>query len=177
MRALALAALLALAAWFAWPRQEAVPPSTTRTPMAVPERAPAATGPQRQWLATLAAAPERPSAAPGPAAPAWISMAEARSQGDPRTPPLQRAPAQPGPTAGQLADPQAYRRFEQDQHARVLGAFAAAVQDEAPRLRADIERGRAAGVDAAALARAEAKLERLERLRRGIEEQGRVPPD
>lgn len=108
--------------------------------------------------------------------PAATSMAAARVHGDPRSPPLQvRAVAEPGPSAAQLADPDAYRAYEQGQHARTLAAFAAATEAELPTLRADVARARAGGIAAADIAKVEEKILRLERLRRAIVEQRAVP--
>lgn len=125
--------------------------------------APAASG--RQWMDAL----------PDPSTPAWQSMADARLHGDERAPPL-RAPAarEPGPTAAQLADPAAYSKFEQDRDAQVMKAYAAAVESEVPRLRADVERARAAGIAPQEIAKVEAKIARLEKLRKSIIETGTV---
>lgn len=99
---------------------------------------------------------------------AWLSMADAREHGDPRTPPLQRDEARTPPTAAELADPKAYQQYQQGQQVRVLGAFADAAASELPRLQADLERGRAAGVPAQQLAKVEEKIRRIEQQRRLI---------
>jgi hypothetical protein len=96
-------------------------------------------------------------------------MADARLHGDPRTPPLARtAAAGAGPSAAQLADPQAYRAYQAGQDARVMAAFASAAQLEVPRLQADVERARTSGIPEAQIARVEEKIRRLEQLRREI---------
>jgi hypothetical protein len=125
-----------------------------------------------QWLQALADPPpfepERVPLLPlDSSTPAWLSMAEAREHGDPRTPPVVHddPAAQAQPTAEQLADPLAYRRYEQGQHARLLSSFADAAKEEVPRLRADVERGRAAGVPEEELAKMEEKIRRIEALR------------
>lgn len=163
------AALLFGAAWLAWPgAPDAVPPAPVARQTPAP--APAAqqeTTPGMQWMANV------PQATPD--TPAWVSMAEARRDGDPRTPPLQAAPPDAsGPTPAQLADPDAYREFEKGRDARMLAAYAAAVEAEVPRLRADVARARASGISAAEIAKVEAKIARLENLRRGIVEKGAV---
>ncbi|MDM5182090.1 hypothetical protein PO883_33500, partial [Massilia sp. DJPM01] len=113
-----------------------------------------------EWLGELA------RSAP---VPAWDSMADARRHGDARMPPLAPSTrAGSGPSAALLADPQAYRAYEARQDARVLAAFASAAELEVPRLQADVERARAAGIPAAQIARVEAKIRRLEQLRREI---------
>lgn len=172
-----IAALLGAAAlaWYAWPAagdsagQPGAPPAASATSAAAPA------GDRQQWMQALADHPQQePERVPLPpvdsSAPAWLSMAEARENGDPRTPPVAhddpatRAQA----TAGQLADPQAYRQFEQGRHARMLSSFADAARDEVPRLRADLERGRAAGVPEGELAKMEEKIRRIEALRDGV---------
>lgn len=99
---------------------------------------------------------------------AWLSMAEAREHGDARTPPLQRDEARTPPTAAELADPKAYQQYQQGQQVRVLGAFVGAAAAELPRLQADVERGRAAGVPAAQIAKVEEKIRRIEQQRQAI---------
>ncbi|GAB2845277.1 hypothetical protein GCM10027277_11690 [Pseudoduganella ginsengisoli] len=159
-------------AWYMWPvRGEAVPQPVGRT--AAPPSAPVARGDDGpQWMQAMAdQPPQEPERVPlepvDSSTPAWLSLAEARENGDPRTPPVVHDdPAtQAQPTAAQLADPQAYRQFEQGQHARLLASFAEAAKDEVPRLRSDLERGRAAGVPEAELAKMQEKIRRIEALR------------
>ncbi|HEX8611426.1 MAG TPA: hypothetical protein VF800_09085 [Telluria sp.] len=104
------------------------------------------------------------------------SMADARLHGDPRTPPL-ALPTAGGtrPNAAQLADPQAYRAYEARQDARVMAAFASAVQLEVPRLQLDVERARASGIAPDRIARVEEKIRRLEQLRREIADPAAAP--
>jgi len=164
-----VAAAVVGAGWLAWPD----PPQVVASAPA-PHPAPApATGKQpapaagMQWMAAV------PQAAAD--TPAWVSMAEARRDGDPRAPPLLAAPRHDsGPTPAQLADPNAYREFEKGRDARMLAAYAAAVEDEVPRLRADVARARASGIAPEEIAKVEAKIARLENLRRGIVEKGTV---
>lgn len=141
------------------------PPAVAQPARAAASQAQPTAAPGRQWMAAL----------PDTARPAWESMAEARVRGDERAPPLQ-APAisEPGPTPAQLADPAAYRNFEQGRDAKVMRAYAAAVESEVPRLRADVERARAAGIAPQEIAKVEAKIARLERLRKSIIETGTV---
>jgi hypothetical protein len=160
--------------WATWPASDALPPpATVAAPVQQRPVAPDHAVPARQWMSNLPVAQGR-----GDSTPAWISMAGAREHGDNRTPPLQaRAVADSAPSAAQLGDRAAYRAYEQDQHARVLAAFALAAEAELPRLRADVERGRAAGIAREDILKVEAKIRRLERTRRGIVENGVVPPD
>lgn len=176
-------ACVASLAWHEWPAQGGpvpLPSSAAATPPPVAP-APAADG-GPQWMQALAdQPPPEPERVPLPpvdsSPPAWLSMADAREHGDPRTPPVVRdgPSTQAQPTAEQLADPQAYRRFEQGRHARLLASFADAAKDEVPRLRADMERGRAAGVPEGELAKMAEKIRRIEAL--GSEAgQGKSPP-
>lgn len=168
--------LAAIAGWVAW-RQDAV----ARAQAAVGHRpaAPAAASMEqgRQWLGAMpessepqqAELPRVPLPPVDSRAPAWISMADARENGDPRTPPIQRdAETRTAPTAAELADPQAYRQYEASQHARLLGNFVAAAATELPKLQADLERGRAAGIPQDQLAKVEEKIARIKRLSDGI---------
>ncbi|SHH63245.1 hypothetical protein [Massilia sp. CF038] len=168
---LAFACLLILVAacWLADRASE--PPAGMPAPRAAAMRSPQsgsvppAAG--RQWMDAVGAA--------RPATPAWESLADARQHGDARMPPLAApAPRDAGPSPAQLADPAAYQRYEQDQNARVMANYAAAVDAEVPRLRADVERARAMGIPAAEIAKVEAKIFRLEKLKKSIAETGGV---
>ncbi|MGE5621893.1 MAG: hypothetical protein ACM3WS_01880, partial [Bacillota bacterium] len=97
--------------------------------------------------------------------PAAQSLAQARANGDPRTPPIRRDADAAKPTAAELADPAAYQRFEARQHARLLSAFTRAAAEEAPRLREDIARAHGAGIAPEEIAKAEEKLRRIEEMR------------
>ncbi len=172
---LALAACAAAAAWTAWPPKVVAVRPAAAVPYAAPAVPPATAEPQPEgpapWSETLGHPGDDLERVPLPpvdsSAPAWLSMAEARVHGDPRSPPVVHdAPAaEPPPTAAQLADPQAYRQFEQGRHARLLASFADAARDEVPRLRADVERGRSAGVPESELAKMEEKIRRIEAMR------------
>lgn len=140
-----------------------------RAPAAAPVAA-ASAGPGAQWLAAVpdsqASELKRVPLPPvDSSAPAWLSMADARENGDPRTPPIQREPvAHNAPSAAELADPQAYQQYENDQHTKLLGAFVAAAATELPKLQADLERGRQAGIAPEQLAKVEEKIARIQRL-------------
>ncbi|MBA5637882.1 hypothetical protein H3H37_12540 [Duganella sp. LX20W] len=170
-----LAAVVAAmaAGWVAWPsiaRQAGLAGDAG----AAPARAGSAAGNEggRQWFEAV---PERdaqlqrvPLTPVDSSSSAWLSMADAREHGDARTPPLQRDEARTPPTAAELADPKAYQQYQQGQQMRVLGAFADAAAAELPRLYADVERGRAAGVPEEQIAKAEEKIRRIEQQRRLI---------
>jgi hypothetical protein len=157
--------LLALVAWLAWPGHvDAVLPVAAKAP---PAAAAPASVPAAKASPAAGSELERVPLAPvDSSAPAWLSMAEARENGDPRTPPIERATAPAvHADAAQMADPKAYAAFERGQNERLLASFVAAAQQEVPRLRADLERGRAAGIDAAELAKVEEKIRRIEQQR------------
>ncbi len=107
----------------------------------------------------------------GPALPAAQSLAATR-YGDPRSPPIARDTQRPlQPTREELADPQAYQRYEANQHQQLLASFADAAQQEVPRLLSDIERGRQSGIDPVAIAKMEEKARRLAALEQELRQQ------
>lgn len=167
--AIAAAALAALACWRLWPAaDDAAQRGAAAGPAAAPQGA-AGAGPSKPWPGSLPAAPAAGEVQRVPLLPvdgrqsAWLSMADARANGDARTPPLQRdAEPRSAPDAAQLADPQAYAAYQRGQHQQLLAAYAGAADAELPKLRADVERGRAAGVPAAELAKVEEKIRRIE---------------
>ncbi|NHZ90683.1 hypothetical protein F2P45_16885 [Massilia sp. CCM 8733] len=157
--ALAGALTVAGALWLAWPQEQ----ERYR-----PARASAAPNPPaagRPWLDDW---PPANQAKPGAGTPlaAAHSLAQTHLHGDPDAPPIARdIPAPARPTAQELADPKAYQAFEARQNAQVLAAYVKAVDEELPRLREDIARGRAMGIAADQLARAEEKVRALENMR------------
>lgn len=172
----AVVLLVAIAGGVAW-REEAIERVQAAASHGPVPAATASAEQGRQWLGALPEAGEQQQAelprVPLPpvdsSAPAWISMAEARENGDARTPPIQRdAEARSAPTAAELADPRAYQQYENNQHARLLGNFVAAAATELPKLQADLERGRAAGIPQEQLAKVEEKIARIQRLSDGI---------
>ncbi len=177
MKAAALiggAALLMLLAWVVWldgdvPTMAVHVPATTPSSASPKAALPGVDQPGSQWMSAL------PGAAPE-SAPGWASLAEGRELGESRTPPLHRPSPHPvGASPAQLADPAAYRAYERGEHARTLAAFAAAAQTQAALLRADVAQARAIGIDPAEILKVEQKIQRLDAIRRGIEEQGKVP--
>ncbi|QNB00637.1 hypothetical protein [Massilia sp. Se16.2.3] len=98
--------------------------------------------------------------------PAAVSLAETRLHGDPEAPPIARDETpRERPSEAELADPKAYAAYESRQQARLYAAYVDAVNKELPRLREDIERGRAMGIAADKIARAEEKARGLEAMR------------
>lgn len=169
MKKAALAALglllAALAGWYAWPESAPQPPPGAAAP--APAR-PLAKG-LFDWPPADTAQPDEPSRVPllplEPAQLAAASLAEARENGDERAPPVLRSPPAEQATPAELADPQAYGRFEAQQHLRLLGAYVHEAERAVPQLRADIERGRASGIDSRQLAQAEEKARRIGAMR------------
>lgn len=97
--------------------------------------------------------------------PAWISMAQARESGDGRAPPIQHAAPAEHPDAALLADHDAYAAYELAQKERLAAAYVQAAAPELASLRADLERGREAGIPPEELARVEEKIRRIEQQR------------
>jgi hypothetical protein len=102
-------------------------------------------------------------------APAWISMAQARESGDERTPPIEHSSEGRHPDAGMLADHEAYAAYQLAQKQRLAAAYAKAATPELINLRADLERGREAGVPPEQLARVAEKIRRIEQQRQTAE--------
>lgn len=97
---------------------------------------------------------------------AAASMAQALEHGDPQAPAVVR---DTGPheqaTPAELADPAAYRRYQSRQNQRLYKQFVQAADAEIPKLQADIERARQAGLTPAQLAEGEEKLRRIQAMR------------
>lgn len=94
--------------------------------------------------------------------PAAQSLALSRN-GDERAPPIVRNTYKSEqPTAAELADPKLYAQYETRQNLQVYASFIQATKQEIPRLKADIERGRAMGIPAEKIAKAEEKVRRME---------------
>ncbi|NHZ98166.1 hypothetical protein [Massilia sp. CCM 8734] len=158
---LAGALTVAGALWLGWPQAQDAPAPVPASASATPG-APAA---GRPWLDAWPPARQAMPADNAPLAAAH-SLAQTRQHGDPEAPPIAQESAAPArPTAAELADPQAYQAFEARQNAQVLAAYIKAVDDELPRLRDDIARGRAMGIAADKVARAEEKARGLESMR------------
>jgi len=87
------------------------------------------------------------------------SLAQARKNREPRTPPIQRdTETSHKPKAAELADPVAYQRFETRQNAQVLPPFARAAATRR-------HCARCAGIAPEDIAKAEEKLRRIEEMR------------
>ena len=165
----ALAAVVGLATWLAWP--DSAPAYRGSAPaQAAGAPAPAAAGTSGAgWLGDLPAggtgAPARADAI-DESKPAAVSLAETRLHGDPEAPPIARNEApRERPTDAELADPKAYQAYETRQTMRTYASYIGAVDKELPRLREDIERGRAMGIPAEEIAKAEEKARGMEQMR------------
>lgn len=93
------------------------------------------------------------------------TMANAREHGDARQPALQRDAPRDMPTAAELADPEAYQRYEARQSERLKKAYVKAADAEIPRLQKDIEQAQQAGMSPEQIAEGEEKLRRIQAMR------------
>jgi hypothetical protein len=69
------------------------------------------------------------------------------------------------PTAAELADPEAYQRYENRQNQRLYKAYVKAADDEIPQLQQDIARARREGMSEEQLKEGEEKLRRIQAMR------------
>lgn len=105
------------------------------------------------------------------------SMKQANEHGDPAAPPVVRDSVQrEAPTPAELADPKAYQRYEARQNQRLYNEYVKAANTEIPRLQADIERARAAGLPPEQIAEGEEKLRRIQAMKEQLQStQGATP--
>lgn len=142
-----------------------VPQAAVKSPQAAPIMRAAEALPQAPVVQ-----PERASV-PVPAVidqsrPAEVSMAEAREKGDPRTPPIARAPeTETPPTAAELADPQLYQRYEQRQNSKAYADYVKATDAQIPLLQQQLAEARQQGISPEQLAVGEEKLRRMQAMR------------
>lgn len=174
---IAVLAAAGLTTWLLWPdpeRADGVNAGVASRPVAAPHAAASGEAQGHEWFGAVPQGEKKelqrvPLAPVDSSAAAWLSMAQAREHGDARTPPIVRdAEPQAAPDANQLADPKAYQKFEGSQHARLLAAYAAAAEAELPRLRADVERARAAGIPEPEIAKVVEKIRLIEQTRKEI---------
>ncbi|MFP1683513.1 hypothetical protein ACLD0W_13450 [Alloalcanivorax sp. C16-1] len=182
---LVLATLAAGAGWWPAPPPEARPPAgVDRVAGDDPEPAASARPSAARWVAEDGAArrqpePPAPAGTPPPVAAgaprvapaAAASLARARRDGDPRTPPLAPArEARTPPPPEVLDDPLRYRRYEQGEQMAVYASFLAASQRKIRELETLVARGEREGLPAAQLAEGRRKLEGLKARRRELGE-------
>ncbi|MDP2228634.1 MAG: hypothetical protein Q8J78_14280 [Moraxellaceae bacterium] len=97
------------------------------------------------------------------------SLRLARLQGDARAPAVVRSPEPEPPTPEELADPQAYQRYEARQNARLYRDYVKAADAEVPKLRQQISEAQAKGLSPEQLREGEEKLRRIEAMRQQLE--------
>jgi len=102
-------------------------------------------------------------------APAWISMAQSRQSGDERAPPIERSAPAEHPDAALLADHDAYAAYQRAQNQRLAAGYVQAATPELSNLRADMERGREAGIPPEQLAHVAEKIRRIELQRKAAD--------
>lgn len=136
------------------------------------EMLPGEIAPSPSLAATDTALPEVPALA----ADATQSMSNAREHGDARQPALQRDVPRDMPSAQELADPEAYQRYEARQNQRLHKAYVNAADTEIPRLQKDIERARQAGLSPEQIAEGEEKLRRIQAMRDQLQAAGAAAP-
>lgn len=90
------------------------------------------------------------------------SLLQARLHGDARAPAVVRSAERELPTAAELADPEAYQRYEARQNERLYRAYVKAADGEIPKLQEQIAKGRTGGLTPEQLAEGEEKLRRIE---------------
>lgn len=96
---------------------------------------------------------------------AVASLEQARLHGDARAPAVVRDAPREAPSAAELADPDAYQRYENRQNQRLYKAYVKAADDEIPRLQKDIAQAREQGLSAEQLQEGEEKLRRIQSMR------------
>lgn len=93
------------------------------------------------------------------------ALRQARLHGDPRAPAIERSAAPDAASPEELADPEAYQRYEARQNLRVYRDYVKAAESELPKLRAQVSAGRAGGLTPEQLREGEEKLRRIEDMR------------
>jgi hypothetical protein len=102
------------------------------------------------------------------------TMSAARLNGDAREPALVRDVELDAPTAAELADPEAYQRYEARQNQRFYDAYVKAAGTEIPQIQDAIARARASGMSEEQIREGEEKLKRIQAMRDQI--QAEHPP-
>jgi len=99
-------------------------------------------------------------------APAEVSMAKAREQGDDRAPPINRVPEtdQP-PTAAEQADPLLYAKYEKRQSSRAYASYVQAADAAIPEQQQELEQAKAQGITPEQLATGEEKIRLMQQMR------------
>jgi hypothetical protein len=100
--------------------------------------------------------------------PAAESMANARINGESRTPPIVRQEQKIAATAAELADHKAYQEYEARQNMQELAAFSKAVPAQIAQLQEDIRKGKALGIAPELIAQQERKVAELGAMRQQL---------
>ncbi|WP_430461316.1 hypothetical protein ACQUQU_00600 [Thalassolituus sp. LLYu03] len=93
---------------------------------------------------------------------AIASMAQARLQGDARTPPLSAPATRVMPTAAELADEELYQKYEMRQEKRVFRAFVEASQQKVAVIQSYIDQAEAGGISEEEVAFAKEKIRSIQ---------------
>ena len=103
------------------------------------------------------------AALPAARADAALSLADALQRGDARSPPIAHdSPPQEAATAAELADPVAYRRYENRQQARLYRAYEREAAIALSDMQRDLQRARAQNLSAELIAEGEEKARMLQ---------------
>ena len=94
------------------------------------------------------------------------ALRESRISGDGRAPAVVReAVSREAPTAAELADPEAYQRYEARQNERLYRSYVKAAEAEVPKLQEQLAKGKQGGLTPEQIAEGEEKLRRIEEMR------------
>lgn len=156
------------------------PLRTTASGAPSPRTAPSTPLPVTEALArppaVALAAPVVPAADGIPLEPAHWHLADARTAGDPRTPPIVRAAEPPAAERWQLDSPSDYLAREDREHRAVQQAFVDAADRELPALRRLLDLAREQGLSPEGIAKGEEKLRRIAEQREAMRAALATPP-
>lgn len=165
MKYLIFAACLIAAFFWLQNKDESDTPATAITSARV--NASAASESKKHWLARFY--PEAGNqAAHAAETPAAESMAEARINGESRTPPIIRQAQNIAAPPAELADHAAYQQYEARQNVQELAAFSKAVPAQIAQLQEDIRKGKALGIAPELIAQQERKVAELQAMRQQL---------
>ncbi|STQ90855.1 hypothetical protein [Iodobacter fluviatilis] len=156
------ASLIAVFFWLQ-NKDESDKPATVITSARV--NASAASESKKHWLARFYPEAGTAQAAETPAA---ESMAEARINGESRTPPIIRQAQNIAATSAELTDHAAYQQYEARQNMQELMAFSKAVPAQVAQLQEDIRKGKALGIAPELIAQQERKVAELQAMRQQL---------
>lgn len=94
------------------------------------------------------------------------ALRQSRLEGDARSPSVVRSTVtREEPTAAELADPDAYQRYEARQNERLYRSYVKAADAEIPKLQEQLSKGKQGGLTPEQIAEGEEKLRRIEEMR------------